>query len=78
MININAVLDPTTGDLFGLYQQMKTPDTKLCKDVALNRLSRLSQGIKKRTIKGTNTIHFILPDQKPTNKKASYAQMFVS
>ena len=77
MMNINAVLDPTTGDLLELRQLFKTPEYKLWKDVAFNELSCLAQDSKKRSIKGTNTIHFISPNQKPTNKKATYAQIVV-
>ena len=77
MININAVLDPTTGDLLELYQLLKTPEAKIWIYGAFDELARLAQGRKKRTIKGTNTIHFISPNQKPTNKKATYARIVV-
>ena len=63
MMNIKAVPDPTTGDL------LKIPEAILWRDGIFNKLSRLTQGRKKRTIKGTNTIHLISPNQKPTNKK---------
>ena len=78
MMNINAVLDPTTGYLLELRQLTKTPEYKLWRDGALNELARLAQGRKKRTIKVTNTIHFISPNQNPTNKKSTYARIFVS
>ena len=77
MMNINAVLGPTTGDPLELSQLLKTPEAKLWRDGSFNELSHLTQGSKKRTIKGTNKIHFISPNQKPTNKKATYDQIFV-
>ena len=69
MGNINAVIDPTTEDLLELYQLLKKPDSKLRRYRSFKELARLSQGKKNQTIKGTNKIYFILPDQKPTNKK---------
>ena len=78
MMNINAVLDPTTGYLLELRQLLKTPGFKLWRDGAFNELAHLAQGSKKRTIKGTNTIHFISQNQKPTNKKATYDKIVVS
>ena len=69
MINTNSVLDPTTGYQLELRQLLKTPESKLCRDVALYELSLLAQVIKKVTIKGTNTIHFISPKLKLTSKK---------
>ena len=69
MMNINAVLDPATGDLLELRQLLKTPKAKLWIDGSFNKLSRLTQGSKKRTIEGTNTIHSISLNQKHTNKK---------
>ena len=36
MMNINAVLDPTTGDLLELHQLLKTPGAKLWRDGAFN------------------------------------------
>ena len=78
MMNINAVLDPAKGDLLELRQLIKTNKAKLWRDGAFNELARLSQGSKKLNIKGTNTIHFISPNQKPTDKKAPYAQIVVS
>ena len=77
MMYINAVLEPTTGNLLELCQLLKTPEAKLWRDEAFNKLARLSQGSKKRTIKGTNTIHLISPNQKPTNKKPTYARIIV-
>ena len=59
MIKINTVLDPTTGDLLELRQLLKTPEAKSWIYVAFNKLERLAQGSKKRTIKDTNTNHFI-------------------
>ena len=78
MMNINAVLDPTTGDLLELRQLLKTTEAKLWMDGAFKKLARLEQGIKNITIKGTNTIHFMSPNQKPTNKKSTYSRIFVS
>ena len=78
MMNINAVLDPTTGDLLELRQRLKTPEAKLWRYGAFIELARLAQGSKKGTIKVTNTIHFISPNQKPTNNKSTYAQIVVS
>ena len=52
MMDNNAVLDPSTGDLLELLQLLKTPEAKLCRDVEINNLSRLAKVIKKRTIKG--------------------------
>ena len=77
MMNINAVLDPTTGFLLELRQQLKTPEAKVQRDGVFNKLSRLSQGSNTRTIKGTNTINFITLNQKPTNKKATYPRIVV-
>ena len=68
-MNTNAVLDLTTGDLLELHQILKTPETELWRYGAFNELARLSQGGKKRTVKGIYTIHFISPNQKPTKKK---------
>ena len=76
-MNINTVIDSTTGDLLELRQLMKTTEDKLCIYKEFNKLARLAQGSKKRTIKITNTIHFISPNQKPTNKKSTYARIFV-
>ena len=73
MMNINTVLDPATGDLLELCQLFKMPESKLWRDGAFNYLAHLSQGRNKRTTKFTNKIHFISPNQKPTNKKATYA-----
>ena len=50
MMNINVVLDPTTGYILELHQLLKTPDTKLWRDGAFNELSHLSQGSKKKNI----------------------------
>ena len=61
IININAVLDPTIGDLLELRQILKTTEAKLYRDGAFKELSLLSQVRKKRTVKGTNKIHFISP-----------------
>ena len=72
MMNINSVIDPTTGDTLELRQLLKTPDAKLCIDGVFNILARLAQGSNKETINGTETINFISPDQKPTNKKSTY------
>ena len=36
MMNINAVLEPTTGDLLELRQLLKTLESKLCRDLAFN------------------------------------------
>ena len=69
MMNINAVIDPTTGDLLELCQLLKTPEAKLWIYGSFNELSRLSKGRKKITIKGTNTIHSISPGKKPTNRR---------
>ena len=77
MVNINAVLDPNTGNLLELSQLLKIPEAKLWRDGAFNELSRLEQGRKKRTIKGTKIIHSILLNQEPTNKKATYAWIVV-
>ena len=77
MMNINAVLGRTTGDLLELSQLLKTPEAKLWKDVAFNKLSRIAQSRKKLNIKVTNTIHFISPNKKPTNKKPTYARIIV-
>ena len=77
MMNINAVLDTTTGDLLKLRQLLKTPEAKIWIDLAFNDLAYISQGSKKRNIKSTNTIHFISPKKKPTNKKSTYARIFV-
>ena len=74
-MNINVIPDLTTGYLLEICQLFKTNDTKLWRDGSFNELSYLSQVIKKKTIKGTNTIHFISPDQKPTKKKATYDQI---
>ena len=68
-MNINAVLETNIGDLLELRKILKTPEAKIWIDGAFNELSRLSQGSKKKTIKYTNTIHIISPNQKPTNKK---------
>ena len=73
MMNINSVLDPTTGDLLELRQLLKTPEAKLWRYGAFNNLACQAQGSTKQAIKGTNTIHFISPNQKPTNKKATHA-----
>ena len=78
MTNINDILDPTTGDLLEPRQPLKTSQPKLWIDVAFNELSRLAQGSNNRTIKGTNKIYFISPNQKPTGKKGTYARFFVS
>ena len=78
MMNTNAVLDPATGGLLEIRQLLKTYEAKLWRYVSSNELARLSQGIKKRTIKVTNTIHFISQNQKPTNKKATYDKIVVS
>ena len=48
MMNINAVLDPTTGDLLKLRQLLKTPEYKLWRYGAFKKLARLAQGSKKR------------------------------
>ena len=77
-MNINVVLDPTTVDLLEIRQLLKTPEAKQWRDRAFNELVRLEQGSKKRTIKCTNTINFILPNQKPMNKKSTYARIFAS
>ena len=78
MMNINVVLDPTTGDLLKIRQLLKTTESKLWGDGEFNKLARLAQGIKKQNMKGTNTVHFISPNQNTTNKKATYAWIFVS
>ena len=78
MKNINDALDPTTGDLLELRQLLKTPGDKLWRDGASNKLARIAQCSKKRTIKSTKTIHFISENQKPINKKVTYARIFVS
>ena len=78
MMNINAVLDPTTGDLLEINQVFKTTDYKLWKYVALIKLARLSQVSKNKTIKCIEIIHFISRYQKSTNKKATYAQIVIS
>ena len=78
MMNINAVLDPTKGNLLRVCQLLKINESKLWRYGSFNDLARLSQGSKKRTIKGINTIHFISPDQKPTNKRSDYARIVVS
>ena len=44
MMNINAVIDPTT-DLLEQLQLLKTPEAKLWRDEAFNKLARLAQGI---------------------------------
>ena len=77
MMNTNGIIDPTTGDLLELSQLLKTTNTKLCRYRVFNELACLSQSSKKQTIKGTNTIDFILPDQKPTNKESAYTQIVV-
>ena len=69
MMNINAVLDPTTGYLLELRQLLKIPEAKLWRDGAFSELARLSKVSKKKNIQGKNTINFISPNQKPTNKK---------
>ena len=69
MMNINAVLDPNTGDILEIRQILKTPETRIWRDGEFNKLARLAQGRKKQTKKITNTIHFNSPDQKPMNKK---------
>ena len=76
--HINAILDPPTGDLLEICQLSKTPDAKLWRYGAFNKLSGLTQGNKKKNIKGTNTIHFISTYQKPTNEKPIYALIVVS
>ena len=78
MMNINAVLDPTKGDPLEIWNLLKKHEAKLWRGGAFNELSHLAQGSKKRTIKGTIKIHFISPNQKPTNKKSTYAKMVVS
>ena len=47
MININAVLEPTTGDLLELRQLLKTPEDKLWRYGSFNDLARLAQGSNK-------------------------------
>ena len=65
IMNINAVLNPTIGNLLELHQLLKTSESKPWRYEAFNEFARLAQGSKKRTIKVTNTIHFISPNQKP-------------
>ena len=45
MMNIKTVLDPATGDLLELCQLFKTPEAKLCREEAFNKLARLAKGI---------------------------------
>ena len=78
MMKTNAVLEPTTEDLLELYQVLKTTEAKLWRDGPFNELARLVQGSKKQNIKGTNTINLISPNQKPINKRATYARIVVS
>ena len=78
MMNINYVIDRTKGDLLELCQLLKTSEAKLWIDGSFNELACLAQGSKKRNIKGTNTINFISPNKKSTNKKATYDHIVVS
>ena len=73
MMNINAVLGPTIGGILELHKLLKTPEAKLWRDVAFNKLLSLTQVSKKQTNKVTNIIHLISPNQKHTNKKATYS-----
>ena len=73
MMNINNVLDPTTGNLLELPKLLRTPEAKIWRYVAFNELAHLSQGSKKQTIIVTKTTYFISPSQKPINKKVTYA-----
>ena len=59
MMNLNSVLDPSTGDLLELRKLLKTPEAKLWIYGAFNEVACLAQGSKKRNIKGTKKIHFI-------------------
>ena len=47
MMNINAVIDQTIGDLLELRQLLKNSDSKLWLDVAFNKLSRIAHSSKK-------------------------------
>ena len=72
MMNIKAVPDPTTGDL------LEIPEAILWRDGVFNKLSRLTQGRKKRTIKGKKHNSFNFTKSKTYKQKTTYAQIFVS
>ena len=38
-------------------------------------MGRLAQGVRPHMLTGTNTIHFIHPSNKPTNRKATYLKI---
>jgi hypothetical protein len=68
----NAVAHPITGRPMEYRQLISDPTTRDAWQIsAANEFGQLAQGVGGR-VKGTNTIHFILHHEMPTDRKATY------
>ena len=74
----NAVVDSTTG------ASLEYPQLKLGKEAKAwikgcsNEIGRLARGIYPQMIIESNTIHFIYPSQKPSDRVATYLHIVSS
>jgi hypothetical protein len=71
----NAVVDPTTGASLEYAQLKLGPDAEKWIQSAANEIGRLTEGVQPHMPTGTETIHFIHPDDKPPDRKATYLRV---
>ena len=71
----NTVVDPDTGASLE-YKDLKLgEDSQQWLQGCSNEMGRLAQGVRPHMLTGTNTIHFIHPSDKPTDRKATYLKI---
>jgi hypothetical protein len=73
---LNAIVDPTTGQLMEYRHLIADPNTRTTwMTAAANEFGRLMAGIP-RGIDGTNTMSFIRKDEVPTGRMVTYARFW--
>jgi hypothetical protein len=71
---LNAIVDPTTGQLMEFRHLIADPTTRpTWMNAAANEFGRLMAGLP-RGIKGTNTMSFIRKDEVPKDRVVTYAR----
>ena len=76
LLEMNSVLDTTTGKIIEYKESLKGSDGKNWINGCSTEFARIAQGRKKDNTKGTNTLFFIHPNQLPKNRKPTYLRIF--